>query len=182
MPHLIETDRLDLYLIEFEDLISLFEDPENQSIYTDKPYMNPHRVLMDNPGPLRWRVPNVKEEPALNKWFVRWIVLKATGEIIGSISFLAKPNELGMIEIGLGIETQFQNNGYGYEALERMWSWVITQEGVKTLRYTVSAQNEPSIALIKKFGFEHVGVQIDEEDGLEEIFEITAEQYRTLRG
>lgn len=182
MPHLIETDRLDLYLIEFEDLISLFEDPENQSIYTDKSYMNPHRVLMDNPGPLRWRVPSVKEEPALNKWFVRWIVLKATGEIIGSISFHAKPDELGMIEIGLGIETQFQNNGYGYEALEGMWSWVIIQEGVKTLRYTASAQNEPSIALIKKFGFQHVGVQIDEEDGLEEIFEITAEQYRTLRG
>lgn len=181
MPHLIETDRLDLYLIEVEDLITLFEDPDNLTVCADMPYANPHRVLIDNPGPLRWRVPNVKEEPALNKWFVRWIVLKATREIIGSISFHAKPNELGMIEIGLGIETQFQNNGYGYEALEGMWGWVITQEGVKTLRYTVSAKNESSIALIKKFGFQHVGVQIDEEDGLEEIFEIAAEQYRTSR-
>lgn len=176
----IETDRLALYLIEVQDLITLFEDPENLSIYVGKSFKNPHRVLMDNSGPLAWRVPQVKEDPSLNIWFVRWIVLKESAEVIGSISFHGKPNEVGMIEIGLGIEPKFQGKGFGSEALDGMWKWVLTQEGVKTLRYTVSAENAPSIALITKFGFHHVGQQIDDEDGPEEIFEIPASQYRGL--
>jgi RimJ/RimL family protein N-acetyltransferase len=59
-----------------------------------------------------------------------------------------------------------------------MWSWVIDQPGVKTLRYTVAESNKPSIALINKFGFENVGIQIDEEDGPETIFEMSAERFR----
>lgn len=177
MPHLIDTDRLSLHLIEVQDLITLFEDSENQSIYLEKPFRNPHRVLIDNPGPLAWRVPQVKVDPALNIWFVRWIVLKATNEIIGSISFHGKPDESGMIEIGLGIASEFQGKGFGSEALDGMWRWVIAQKGVKTLRYTVSPENLASITLIKKFGFQHIGQQLDEEDGPEEIFEISTSDY-----
>ena len=59
-----------------------------------------------------------------------------------------------------------------------MWSWVIDQPGVKTLRYTVSESNAPSIRLINKFGFENVGIQIDEEDGPEIIFEMSADRFR----
>lgn len=32
------------------------------------------RVQMDDKGPLHWRVPQVKENPALNRWFVRYTV------------------------------------------------------------------------------------------------------------
>ena len=177
MAHLIDTERLSLHLIEVQDLITLFEDSENPAIYFEKPYKNPHRVLIDNPGPLAWRVPQVKVDPTLNIWFVRWIVLKATNEIIGSISFHAKPDESGMIEIGLGIESELRGKGFGGEALDGMWRWAIAQPGVKTLRYTVSSENLASIALIEKFGFQHVGQQIDEEDGPEEIFEISASNY-----
>jgi len=179
VPHLIETERLNLFLIEPEDLITLFEEPENSRIYEGKPFTNPYRVLIDDKGPLAWRVPQVKLDPSLNIWFIRWIVLKSTSEIVGSISFHAKPNEAGMIEIGLGISPKFQNNGYGSEALKGMWLWVIDQPEVSILRYTVSATNRPSIAIISKFGFTHVGQQIDEEDGPEEIYEMSAEQFRS---
>ena len=60
-----------------------------------------------------------------------------------------------------------------------MWSWVCEQEGVETLRYTVSAENTVSIALINKFGFKHVGQQIDDEDGPEEIYELSVEEFKT---
>ena len=51
--------------------------------------------------------------------------------------------------------------------------------GVKILRYTVSADNPASIALIKKFGFNHVGQQIDDEDGPEEIYELSVQDFKT---
>ena len=64
---------------------------------------NTHRVLIDNSGPLGWRVPQVKVDPSVNKWFVRWIVLKETAEVIGSTSFHGVPDAEGMMEIGLEI-------------------------------------------------------------------------------
>ena len=82
-----------------------------------------------------------------------------------------------MIEIGLGIEKAFWNQGYGKEALQGMWNWVIQQPGVKTLRYTVSPENAASIKVIEHFGFTYQGQQMDEIDGPENIYEMTAVEF-----
>jgi RimJ/RimL family protein N-acetyltransferase len=58
-----------------------------------------------------------------------------------------------------------------------MWRWVLTFPEVKTLRYTVSPENLPSIAVIKYFGFDFKGQQIDEEDGPEDIYEMDREAF-----
>lgn len=176
----ISTPRLELHHVSVDELISIFERPEASWIYEGQDFTNPHRVLMDDSGPLAWRVPQVKVDSSLNKWFVRWIVLKSTREIIGSTSFHGKPNEVGMIEIGLEIDPQFQSQGFGYEALAGMWSWVSKESSIKILRYTVSASNAASVALVKKFGFKHMGQQLDEEDGPEEIYELSVEDFRKL--
>lgn len=176
----IYTSRLELHHLNVNELISLFETPEDSWIYEGKGFTNPYRELIDSSGPLAWRVPQVKVKPRLNKWFVRWIVLKQNREIIGSTSFHASPDAEGMIEIGLGINQKFHNQGYGFEALAGMWSWVCAQEGVQILRYTVAASNTASIALVSKFGFNYIGQQIDEIDGPEEIFELSAEKFRKL--
>ncbi|MEY4899886.1 MAG: hypothetical protein RI895_308 [Actinomycetota bacterium] len=157
----------------------LHEDPDNPGLLADRDFANPHLELShDHSGPLRWRVPQVKENPAANIWFIRWIVLRETKEIVGSISFHAPPDESGMIEIGFGISQGCRNNGFGTEALLGMWSWVVAQPGVKILRYTVSAGNLPSMAIISKFGFSHVGQQLDVEDGPEEIFEMSVADFQ----
>jgi RimJ/RimL family protein N-acetyltransferase len=174
----IATPRLELHLICVDDLLSLFDSPEDVSIYEGKSFTNPHRILMDESGPLRWRVPQVKSDPAVNKWFVRWIVEKETQEIVGSTSFHGPPDVQGMMEIGLGIHVNFQRRGYATETLTGMWSWVIDQPGVDLLRYTVAPDNEASVAVIKKFGFERVGQQIDPEDGPEDIYEMSANEFR----
>ena len=175
---MIATSRLELHHICVDDLLSLFESPEDVSIYEGKPYSNPHRVLMDESGPLRWRVPQVRSNPLVNKWFVRWMVQKSTREIVGSVSFHGPPDEQGMMEIGLGVHSNFQRLGYAVEALTGMWSWVVEQPGVELLRYTVAPDNLASVALVEKFGFERVGQQIDPEDGPEDIYEMSANEFR----
>ena len=175
---MISTPRLELHHICVDDLMSLFDSPEDVSIYVGKPYTNPHRILMDGSGPLRWRVPQVKSDPSVNKWFIRWMVEKETREIVGSTSFHGPPDEKGMMEIGLGVHNDFQRRGYATEALIGMWSWVVDQPGVELLRYTVDPNNEASVAVIEKFGFERVGQQIDPEDGPEDIYEMSANEFR----
>jgi len=172
------TPRLELHHINGTSLITLFENRDDSPILEKVDFTNPHRVLVDFQGPLRWRVPQVKADPSSNKWFLRLIVLKENREVIGSTSFHGVPDENGMIEIGLGIESEFHNQGFAKESLLAMWSWAIDQPGVKSFRYTVSPDNAPSIKVIEYFGFPFTGVQIDEEDGPENIYEISTEEFR----
>jgi len=174
---LIQTRRLELHHISAENLINLFEERSDKKSLAGASFTNPLRVLIDFQGPLAWRVPQVKQDPLVNKWFVRWIVLKENREVIGSTSFHSAPDELGMLEIGLGIETDYQNQGYAKEALLGMWLWALGFPEVKRLRYTVSPENHPSIAVIKYFGFNFMGQQIDEIDGPEDIYELDRESF-----
>ena len=174
----IVTERLELHHISGADLITLFEKRDDGPILENADFTNPHRVLVDFQGPLHWRVPQVKVDASCNKWFVRFIVQKSNREVIGSTSFHGVPDENGMIEIGLGIESDFQNQGYAKETLMGMWKWALEQSGVKSFRYTVSPDNAPSIKVIEYFGFPFTGVQIDEEDGPENVYEISTTEFR----
>ena len=178
----IETSRLELHHISASDLITLFEDRDDAAALASEDFTNPLRVLIDFQGPLAWRVPQVKADPTCNKWFVRWIVLKEKQEIIGSTSFHGAPDLEGMLEIGLGIESEYQRQGFAKEALLGMWHWAVTFPEVRTFRYTVSPDNAASIAVIKYFGFEFKGQQMDEIDGAEDIYDMSAADFRTKWG
>jgi len=178
VQQILVTPRLELHHISGANLITLFENRDDSPILKDANFTNPYRVLVDFQGPLAWRVPQVKADPSSNKWFVRLIVLKENREIIGSTSFHGAPDDNGMIEIGLGIEPEFHNQGFAKEALMAMWTWALDQPGVKSFRYTVSPDNAPSIKVIEYFAFPFKGVQIDEEDGPENIYEISVVEFR----
>ena len=179
---LIETPRLELHHIPADGLISLFEEKSDFQAIAGRPFTNPHRVLVAEPGPLAWRVPQVKADPSTNKWFVRFIVLRENGEVVGSTSFHGVPDESGMMEIGIGIEEEFWNRGYAKEALRGMWNWVCDEPNVQTLRYTVSPTNTPSVKIIEGFGFEHIGQQMDEIDGPEDIYEMSVAEFKMKWG
>jgi ribosomal-protein-alanine N-acetyltransferase len=173
----IETKRLELHHIPVAGLISLFEEQNDSLAIAGRSITNPYRNLIEDSGPLAWRVPQVKADPSTNKWFVRFIVLRESGEIIGSTSFHGVPDEAGMMEIGIGIEEQFWGQGFASEALLGMWHWVAAQPGISTLRYTVSPTNLASVRIINKFEFHHQGQQMDEIDGPEDIYEISVEEF-----
>jgi RimJ/RimL family protein N-acetyltransferase len=173
----IQTNRLELHLISVPELLALAADPTDPKVIAGKPFVNPYKVLEQEPSPVRYRAPQVEINPAVNKWFIRWIVEKSTREIVGSISFHGPPDDEGMLEVGLGICTEKQNLGYAKEALFALWSWALSQSGVHKFRYTVSADNYASVAVINFFEFLHVGQQIDEEDGPEEIYEMSCKTF-----
>jgi RimJ/RimL family protein N-acetyltransferase len=178
----LSTFRLELHHVSAQGAIELFENKSDRTAIAGRDFHNPHQVLINNSGPLAWRVPQVKEDESINKWFVRWIVLKVSKEIVGSTSFHGAPDTDGMIEIGLGIEEPFQGNGYAKEALTAMWKWACSQSEVHTLRYTASPDNLPSIAVIKYFGFDFMGQQLDEIDGPEDIYEMSSATFMARWG
>lgn len=175
---LIQRDRLDLHHIEADDLIYIFEKRDDSKVLAGKDFRNPFRVFIDFQGLIAARIPQIQKDPSVNKWFVRWVVLRSTQEIIGATSFHGAPDENGVIEIGLEVESAFQRQGYGKEILQGMWGWVVTEPDVKILRYSVKENNVASIALINSFGFNLVGEWIDENNEVANVYEMSADEYR----
>lgn len=138
-------------------------------------FTNPYKHLVEGPNPLQHRIPRVKKEPAFAE--IGLVLAIANGEIIGSAGFHDFPDENGMIEIGFGIVPEKQRQGFGLELLHGMWREIAKHPDVRILRYTVSPENEASMHIIKKLGFDLVGEQIDEEDGLELIYEMPIATY-----
>lgn len=144
-------------------------------------FTNPYRHLIEGPNPLRFRIPKVKQNPKFAEIGLVLAIEKNSNKLIGSAGFHDFPNDQGMIEIGFGIVPERQNLGFGQELLNGMWKMICHYPNVKILRYTVSPANLPSLHIIKKYQFKQVGEQIDEEDGLELIFELSVEEFKLYR-
>jgi RimJ/RimL family protein N-acetyltransferase len=178
VEQVIVCERVDLHHLSARRLVGLHNGVSQEEIFRGCSYRNPHGVLTSEPSPVRWRAPQVQSDPSANKWFIRWVVLKDTSEVIGSTSFHGPPDQRGMLEIGLGIHGAFQRQGFGDETLMGMWTWAAQQPGVRIFRYTVDPNNVASVRLIQRFGFTLAGQQIDDEDGPEDIYEMSVQTFR----
>ena len=167
MKNSFESRRLLLCPLALED----YQAFENGVEPSWQGFSNPYRHLVEGPHPLAHRIPRVKLNPDFATIGLVLAIEKETMQIIGSSGFHDFPDERGMIEIGFGIVPERQNQGFGTELLMAMWKMITQHPEVKVLRYTVSPDNAPSLHIINKLGFERVGEQIDEEDGVEIIYE-----------
>lgn len=143
---------------------------------------NPNQHLVTGPSPLAFRIPRVKKDPTFAQIGLVLAIEKNSGILVGSAGFHDFPNDAGMIEIGFGIVLQKQGYGFGQELLLGMWRMIAKNPLVKVLRYTVSPDNLVSLHIINKFGFIKVGEQIDDEDGLELIYELPIEKFLEMYG
>lgn len=171
------TLRLDL--ITVEQLLAVGAGNAPRDLLDDATRTNPYQVLVEENLPHANRVADVIANPNNIVWYYRLIVVD--DRIVGSASFHAPPDASGMVEIGLGIAEPERGRGYATQAVTLMWDWAMTRPEVATLRYTVSPTNAPSQAIIAKFPAVHIGVQIDDEDGPEDIFEVSAAAWRDFR-
>ena len=168
-----ETERLycrPLTLSEYENFAENLE-PEWQDL------TNPYKHLIEGPSPLKHRIPRVQKDPNFAEIGLILAIAKNSRILVGSAGFHDNPNETGMIEIGFGIVPQMQGLGYGQELLIGMWRMIAKNPMVRTLRYTVTPENSSSLHIIRKMEFLQIGEQIDEEDGLELIFELSVEKF-----
>lgn len=170
----IRTSRLDLLCLTAEELFATSSEPE---VFGSRDFENPHGVITRENLPRENRVSDVRKNPDHIKWYYRFIVDRERNLAVGSVSFHGAPDDRGMVEIGIGIVESERGQGFASEALFGMWNWAARQSEVKFLRYTVSPTNVASMAIIKKFDFPKIGEQIDEEDGLELIYETSVQDY-----
>jgi [ribosomal protein S5]-alanine N-acetyltransferase len=122
--------------------------------------------------PSRFRFEQLLRDPRELPYLVRAMVLRdAEPRIVGAIGFHEPPDARGRAEVGYGVLAADRRRGFAREALLALTDWGLAEGGVATCVASVSPHNTPSLSLIASLGFEKVGEQWDDEDGLEHVFE-----------
>ena len=83
----------------------------------------------------------------------------------------APPGPEGRVEVGYSIQAEYRRQGVATEVVRALFDWAHAN-GVERFRASVSPDNVGSLAIVKGFGFRQVGVQIDDIDGKELVFEL----------
>ena len=88
-------------------------------------------------------------------WCTNWqIILKSENKAIGSACFMKCPDENGEVEIGYGINSTYQNNGYMTEAAQGICEWAINQHDVSIIIAETEKDNIASHRVLQKCGME----------------------------
>ncbi len=119
----------------------------------------------------RIRLEQIASDPRAADWIARAAVDVASGNVVGHAGFHGPPDERGMVEVAYSVAPEHRRQGYATAMLAAALAWASSVEGVAVVRASISPDNAASLATVRKFGFEQVGEQWDEEDGLELVFE-----------
>lgn len=88
-------------------------------------------------------------------WYTNWqIILKRINMSVGSACFMGRPDSSGTVEIGYGMNEEFQRCGYMTEAVKAMCRWAFTQPGVRYVTADTEKNNIASQRVLIKCGME----------------------------
>jgi RimJ/RimL family protein N-acetyltransferase len=121
----------------------------------------------------RYRLGQLKSDPTQLQWLARAMVLRDRDRtVIGHIGFHGPPDERGMVEVGYTVMPDYRRQGYAREAVLALFDWAGREHGITLFRASVGPWNEPSLGLVRSLGFQQTGVQWDDVDGEELVFEV----------
>jgi [ribosomal protein S5]-alanine N-acetyltransferase len=123
---------------------------------------------------LALRLGQMREDERFMNWCPYVVVLG--DEMIGHAGYHGPPGRNATqnpdaVEFGYTIEPAFRGRGYGTDAAAQLLR-TAEERGIGHFVLSCAPGNEPSLAIIRKLGFVQTGEAMDEEDGLELVFEL----------
>jgi RimJ/RimL family protein N-acetyltransferase len=117
----------------------------------------------------------VVEDPPSADWVTGVVWDPDRRLAVGKAGYHGPPNADGMVEVGYSVDPQYRRQGYARAVLRALVDRAAREPDVRIVRASVSPDNIPSRDLVLSEGFVAVGEQMDEEDGLEIVYERTVE-------
>ncbi|RKR92164.1 RimJ/RimL family protein N-acetyltransferase [Micromonospora pisi] len=127
-------------------------------------------------GTWRMRSRQVEQDPASAAWVTGVIWDEQRRLAVGRAGYHGPPDAAGMVEIGYAVDPAYRRRGYARGALEFLLRRAAEESTVRTVRVSISPDNVASYQLASQYGFTKVGEQWDDEDGLEIVYEVTADR------
>ena len=123
------------------------------------------------------RLTQLRADPSLEPWLLRAVVLRSEHTVIGRIGFHTSPNPgylrdiaPGAVEFGYAVFPRWRRHGYAREACIALMRWAETEYQVQRFILSISPSNVASLGIAHQLGFVHIGEQMDDEDGIEDIY------------
>ena len=137
----IETERLLLHVNSLEEM--------------ERSMLNGDEMSMDFYHAYKYHEEN---EPGYDlEWCRLWdFYLKDSKSVIGGACFKGQPNEKGEVEIGYGIDEEYQNYGYATEAIGALIDMAKQNTGVKKILFEIEHDNYPSLRVAQKLNAEFI--------------------------
>jgi len=125
-------------------------------------------------GFLTLRLGQMRKDARFEEWCPFAVVLE--GRMIGHAGYHGPPGvntrqNTNAVEIGYTIEPEYRRRGYATAAATELIRRA-QERGIQHVIACSSPDNEPSLAVIRGLGFTQTGEAMDEEDGLELVFEL----------
>ena len=98
--------------------------------------------------------------PVEAPWWMYFIVLRHTPDerlLIGTSGYKGPPSEDGAVEVGYSVVAEHQRRGYASEAVEGLVRYAFAQPAVGRVIAETLPDLLPSIAVLRKSGFERAG-------------------------
>jgi RimJ/RimL family protein N-acetyltransferase len=126
-------------------------------------------------GFLGLRLRQMREDERFLTWCPNAVVLD--GLMIGHAGYHGPPGinsaqSPDAVEYGYKIFPDWRGRGYATEAAVMLMDLAEERAGIRHFVLAVSPTNDPSLAIVRKLGFVKTGEHMDEEDGLEHVFEL----------
>lgn len=156
MDLILETDRLIMREMRFEDAQALFEMDKNPAV---------HKYLWQKPftsiEEIHTYIENIRSQYLTNKIGRFSTLVKETNELIGwtGIKFINDHVENGktnFFDYGYRINENFWNKGYATEASKAWLDYAFNQMHVEELNAYTHAENGASNHVLQKVGFNFV--------------------------
>jgi RimJ/RimL family protein N-acetyltransferase len=165
----IETRRLRLLLLDAEALSALLDGDLAAASRALGVTLPPEFPAGHDDGFLRVQLRRLLQLPERRAWGARAAVTRRGASVVGHCGFHGPPELVGRAEIGYTVFAPYRNRGYATEAAEGLVRWAARQ-GERFVFASVAPTNLPSLAVVRRLGFDQVGEQVDPEDGLELVF------------
>jgi ribosomal-protein-alanine N-acetyltransferase len=137
--------------------------------------LTPYLLGPECAGLWRMRSRQIADAPADAPWVTRFVIIADDETPVGLAGFHGPPDDVGMVEVGYRIDPGQRRKGYARQALETLLAVARAHPEVRVVRATISPNNHVSRSLVEGYGFDEVGEQWDDEDGLEIIFEVAVD-------
>jgi RimJ/RimL family protein N-acetyltransferase len=126
-------------------------------------------------GFLGLRLRQMREDERFQTWCPHAVVLG--GQMVGHAGYHGPPGvnstqNPGAVEFGYRIFPPYRGRGYASQAAKMLMDLAGQRAGIQHFVLSVAPDNEPSLAIVRKFGFRQTGERMDEEDGRELVFEL----------
>ena len=141
----LETNRFMIHAASKEEMQRYIEEQTDDILKTA--YREMLQGCLDHPD--QW------------EWYCIWMIKLKDGTHVGNLSFKGL-NTVGSVEIGYGINDEYQGRGYATEAVNAAVLWALQQPGVTRVEAETEPGNSASQQVLEKCGFVPSGINGEE--------------------